>query len=93
MPHLFMYVLKTKTLVYNPLAASRGGASSAGIALLQFGYALEGVCYLAGANPARQGSFQPVSNRSGGGGDEIAEVSGVEGRFGRLGDDAGRNVQ
>ena len=35
----------------------------------------------------------PGSNRSSGGGNEAAEASDVEGRFRRLGESAGRNVQ
>ena len=35
----------------------------------------------------------PGNNRSGGGGNEAAEASGVEGRLRRLGESAGPNVQ
>ncbi len=44
-----------------------------------------------GAKPTRQLSLQPVAIRSGDGGNEITEASGVEGRHGRLGEHAGRN--
>jgi len=48
--------------------------------------------FSAGAIPARQLVAPAGSNRSGRGGDEPVEAFGVEGRLGRLGEHAGRNV-
>ena len=45
-----------------------------------------------GANPTRQLVAPAGSNRSGGGGNEAIEASGEEGRLGRPGEHAGRNV-
>ena len=55
------------------------------------------VCAVKGAGPQREeippGNWfaPPGSNRGSSGGDEAAEASGVEGRFRRLGEFAGRN--
>jgi len=45
-----------------------------------------------GANPTRQLVAPAGSNRSGSGGDKTTEAFEVEGRLGRLGEHAGRNV-
>ena len=51
----------------------------------------KGGVFPVGARPTRQLVAPAGSNRSGGGGNKAAEAFGVEGRHGRLGENAGRN--